>query len=274
MESGDRLRVDMALVSRGLAPSRAQAQALIRQGLVTLNGAPLSKASLRVGEQDRLEVTGQIHPYVSRGGLKLEKALSVFNVDPRGQVCMDIGASTGGFTDVLLQNGATRVYAIDVGTRQLDERLREDPRVISMEHTNARSLNAGMFPEQPRLAVMDVSFISIQLILPSAFAVLGEEGRMISLIKPQFEAGPEHLGKKGVVSDPKAHEDVLCRIVGFVRGLGWRVRALDYSPVTGSTGNLEFLGDFLPDAQCPADSPSREEIRAIVREAHRRLRAR
>lgn len=243
---GDRLRADAALVRRGLAASREKARALIEAGLVTLNGAALSKPAQKVADADALAVTGQAHPYVSRGGLKLEKALRAFGVDPAGQVCLDIGASTGGFTDVLLQNGAAKVYAIDVGAGQLDARLAVDPRVVSMEHTNARTLRRDMFDPPPSLAVMDVSFISIRLILPAAFQALGSGGRMISLVKPQFEAGRAGVGKRGIVSDPAVHARVLREIVDFAPTLGWRVRALDFSPISGGDGNIEFLADLVP----------------------------
>lgn len=271
METDNKIRADVALVARGLAASRERAQSLIGSNLVTLNGKPLTKSSVKVVEGDLLAVLGADHPYVSRGGLKLEKALKAFQVNPRDCVCMDIGASTGGFTDVLLQNGARRVYAIDVGTGQLDASLACDPRVISMEHTNARELRADMFSESPTLAVMDVSFISIRLILPAAFEVLGPRGRMLSLIKPQFEAGPKNLGKKGVVSDPRVHMDVLRQIVSFVPTLGWQVRGLEFSPIAGTSGNLEFLGDFVPDGQCNTLPPSPEQIRNLVLTAHRQL---
>ena len=260
-------RADVALTRRGLAPSRARAQALIAAGLVTLNGIAIAKPSTGVTEADCLQVCGADHPYVSRGGLKLEKALKRFQVDPAGMVAMDIGASTGGFTDVLLQNGARRVYAIDVGTGQLDPRLSADPRVASMEHVNARQLRPDMFPEKPVLAVMDVSFISIRLILPAAFAVLGEGGRMLSLIKPQFEAGRDCVGKHGIVRKPSVHEAVLKSIVEFAPTLGWQVRDLDFSPISGSDGNLEFLADFVPETCC-AHGPSSREIEALVRTAH------
>ena len=184
---------------------------------------------------------------------------------------MDIGASTGGFTDVLLQNGAKRVYAIDVGEGQLDTRLESDPRVVSMEHTNARELHASMFSESPTLAVMDVSFISIRLILPAAFQVLGNQGRLISLIKPQFEAGPKNIGKKGIVSDPKVHIEVLKQIVDFVPSLGWKVRKLDFSPISGTSGNIEFLGDFVADSTYQIISPTHDEIRALVLAAHKQV---
>ena len=271
METDGKIRADVALTARGLVASRERAQELINSGLVALNGVLLEKCSIRVSDSDELTVLGAVHPYVSRGGLKLARALESFGVDPAGCVCMDIGASTGGFTDVLLQNGAAKVYAIDVGTGQLDTRLKADPRVISMEHTNARELRADLFDEAPKLGVMDVSFISIELILPAAFEVLGNAGRMISLIKPQFEAGPKKLGKKGIVSDPRVHMEVLERIVRFAPTLGWRVRALDHSPIAGTAGNLEFLGDFVPAARCD-HSPSADEIRALVCAAHRRLR--
>ncbi len=265
------LRADVALVRRGLAPSRERAQRLIESGLATLNGKPLARSSARVSDDDRLDVLGSDLPYVGRGGFKLAHALAAFGADPSGQVCMDVGASTGGFTDVLLRAGAKLVYAIDVGSEQLAPSLRSDPRVVSMEHTNARALRADMFPQPPRFAAMDVSFISIRLILPSALAILGPEGRMIALIKPQFEAGPHRLGKKGVVSDPAVHADVLREMIAFAPSLGWRIRAIEPSPIAGGSGNLEFLADFVPDC---AGAPSIDEarIREVVRTAHRSLR--
>lgn len=263
----ERTRADAALAARGLAASREKARALIEAGLATVNGQAIVKPAQKVSESDMLEVLGQAHPYVGRGGLKLEKALKVFKVDPAGQVCMDIGASTGGFTDVLLQNGAARVYAIDVGFGQLDPLLASDPRVVSMERVNARALEPGMFPAPPTLGVMDVSFISVTLILPAAFSVLGDGGRLISLIKPQFEAGRAQVGKHGVVSKPAAHIDVLRRVVDFAPTLGWRVRGLDYSPIAGGSGNLEFLADFVTEARCDKFITP-DEIAALVKRAH------
>lgn len=263
----DKLRADVALYKRNLVSSREKAQALIAAGLVTLNGNVLSKPSVKVDESDELNVCGSEHPYVSRGGLKLEKALQSFGLDPSGMVCMDIGASTGGFTDVLLQNGASHVYAIDVGTGQLDAKLLADNRVTNMEHINARALSDDMFPVQPVLAVMDVSFISIKLILPSAFQVLGEGGRMISLIKPQFEAGRENIGKHGIVNKPSVHAQVLKDIIAFVPSLGWRVKALDFSPISGGDGNIEFLAEFVP-AACPSETPDEKYILDLVKRAH------
>lgn len=263
----DLLRADVALFRRGLAQSRERAQALIAAGFVLLNGQRLNKASAKISASDELIVCGTDVPYVSRGGLKLEKALNVFGVSVRGAAAMDIGASTGGFTDVLLQNGAAKVYAIDVGFGQLDPKLAGDARVISMEHTNARELSPDMFPEPPSLAVMDVSFISIKLILPAAFRVLGKQGRMISLIKPQFEVGRANIGKGGIVSSRTAHAETLSSIVDFVETLGWRVRALDYSPITGGDGNIEFLADIVPAASY---MPSIETavISSLVDQAH------
>ena len=269
----ERLRADAALVKRGLAASREKARALIDAGLATVIGAVIVKPAQKVSEGDALAVTGEAHPYVSRGGLKLAKALEAFGVSPEGCVCMDIGASTGGFTDVLLKNGARRVYAIDVGAGQLDPRLAADLRVTSLEHTNARALTGDRFDEPPTLAVMDVSFISIRLILPAALRVLGADGRMISLVKPQFEAGRADVGKGGIVTSAQAHARVLREIVDFAPTLGWRVRALEASPVAGGDGNLEFLADMVPQARCDA-LVTPEVIDALVRRAHQATRSR
>jgi len=267
MTNDESMRADAALAARGLAPSRERARALIESGLATVNGIPIDKPARRVTEADRLAVIGDTHPYVSRGGLKLEKALRAFDADVSGLVCLDVGASTGGFTDVLLRNGARHVYAVDVGTAQLHESLRSDPRVTSMEQINARSLARSMFPESPTLAVMDVSFISIRLILPALFEVLGETGRVISLIKPQFEAGRQRIGKNGIVSKPGIHRAVLKEIVDFAQALGWLVTELDFSPIAGGDGNLEFLADMLPENCCkaPVDEAIIDEV---VRKAH------
>lgn len=262
------MRADAALAARGLAASREKAQGLIAAGLATVNGEAIKKPAQKVRESDVLAVLGAEHPYVSRGGLKLEKALRVFGVDVTGATCLDIGASTGGFTDVLLKDGAEKVYAVDVGVGQLDAMLREDPRVISLEHVNARTLDAGMFPDRIGLAVMDVSFISVKLILPAAFSVLGGTGRMIALIKPQFEAGRQAVGKGGIVTKPATHRQVLRDIAAFVPTLGWRVRALDYSPITGGDGNIEFLADMAPEGIC-AESVTLERIDEVVDQAHR-----
>ncbi len=267
MTNTNAMRADAALAARGLAPSRERARALIEAGLATVNGATIDKPSRRVSEGDVLAVTGNIHPYVSRGGLKLEKALQVFDVDASGHVCVDVGASTGGFTDVLLRNGARHVYAVDVGTAQLHPSLRADPRVTCMEHVNARAMERAMFPEAPTLAVMDVSFISIRLILPALFELLGADGHVISLVKPQFEAGRQRVGKGGIVAKAATHRDILKEIVDFAPALGWRVAGLDFSPITGGDGNIEFLADILPEARCehPVDESA---IAQVVKRAH------
>ena len=267
MAESETMRADTALAARGLAPSRERARALIERGLATVNGLAIDKPARRVSADDRLAVIGDTHPYVSRGGLKLEKALRVFGVDVNGLTCVDVGASTGGFTDVLLRNGARHVYAVDVGTAQLHESLRGDPRVTVMEKVNARTLTGSMFPVAPALAVMDVSFISIRLILPALFELLGPEGRVISLVKPQFEAGRQRIGKGGIVARADVHRDVLKEIVDFMPGFGWRVNRLDYSPITGGDGNLEFLADIVSEARC--DAPVDEAaITNVVRMAH------
>ena len=268
----DKQRLDVALVQRGLAASRERGQTLIMSGVVFVNNQRADKASLVVAAADAVEVRGAAHPYVSRGGLKLEKAMSAFHVDPTDMVCMDIGASTGGFTDVLLRAGARRVYAIDVGYGQLDWKLRSDPRVTVMERTNARTLTPGLFDDTPTLCVMDVSFISIKLILPVAAQVMGGAGRFVTLVKPQFEAGRHRVGKKGVVRDPAVHVEVLEDILGFVASMGWQVWGADFSPVTGPEGNIEFLFDLAPGAEGEG-LVTAEDLRGIVSLAHETLRA-
>ena len=271
MSEESRIRADIALCERGLAASRERSQALIAAGLAYANGTQIKKPSLKVGESDLLEVRGEWCPYVSRGGLKLEKALKAFSVDAGGIVAIDIGASTGGFTDVLLQNGARRVYAVDVGTDQLAPSIAADPRVVKMEQTNARTLTRDQFPDPPQLGVMDVSFISITKLLPVLRNILGDHGRLISLVKPQFEAGREALGKKGVITSAAIHEQVLRSIAAFAPECGWRVRAFDFSPISGTQGNLEFLADFVPDDGRQI-SPDPLEIRELVKRAHESIR--
>ena len=271
MAEMEKLRADVALCARGLAPSRERARALIEAGLVYAGGAQVKKAAQQLSAEDALEVRGEVCPYVSRGGFKLEKALRSFAVDVRGTVCIDVGASTGGFTDVLLQSGAAKVSAVDVGTAQLDPKIEADARVVKMEQTNARTLVRELFAPPPTLGVMDVSFISILKILPALRQVLGDSGRLISLIKPQFEAGRELLGKKGVVSKPAVHERVLRDVIARAPECGWRVRALDFSPIKGGDGNLEFLADFIPD-DGRQSSPDAQQIRDLVRRAHESLR--
>ena len=260
-------RLDVALVSRGLAESREKAQAMIISGTVFLNGQRADKPGAAFEPDAAIEVHGSLCPYVSRGGLKLEKALQVFPIDVTGITAMDIGASTGGFTDVLLQNGAAHVYSIDVGYGQLDWKLRNDPRVTVMERTNARAMTREQFPDVPSLAVMDVSFISIRLILPAAIGVMGNEGRFLTLVKPQFEAGRDRVGKKGVVREAETHRDVLREIMAFVESIGWVVQGMDFSPIRGPEGNIEFLYDLVKKGRERAVC-SEEDILRTVAAAH------
>ncbi|MDO5378009.1 MAG: TlyA family RNA methyltransferase [Clostridia bacterium] len=267
----DRKRADVALVERGLAASREKAQALVMSGVVYIGETKVIKPSASVLETDELIVRKSGTGYVSRGALKLLRGLEAFSVDPTGVVAMDLGASTGGFTDVLLQHGAKHVYAIDVGYGQLDWKLRNDPRVTVMERTNARYLTAKDLPLRPTLSVMDVSFISITKVLPAAAAIMGEEGAFISLIKPQFEAGRERVGKKGVVRDAQVHKDVLAEMLRFIQeDLGWRVQGLSFSPIKGPEGNIEFLAYILPESRA-THHVTPEEAEQVVKDAHKTL---
>ncbi|HPY94600.1 MAG TPA: TlyA family RNA methyltransferase [Clostridia bacterium] len=261
-------RADSALVARGLAPSREKAQALILAGRVYVDEVRVDKPSQPVQETDNLLLRGEEREWASRGAYKLEKALEVFRVDVTGLVALDVGAAAGGFTDVLLRAGARHVYAIDVGYGQLDWRIRQDERVTVMERTNARALTPDNFALKPALAVMDVSFISIRLILPALFGILGETGRVVSLVKPQFEAGRGLVGKHGVVREAGTHAQVLRGIRDFLMDTGWRLQGLDYSPITGPKGNIEFLADIRPGQQEPLGD---DFIAGLVEAAHRNL---
>jgi 23S rRNA (cytidine1920-2'-O)/16S rRNA (cytidine1409-2'-O)-methyltransferase len=234
-----RQRVDRLLVERGLFDSRAKAQAAIAAGLVTANNATVRKASEEIAVDARLSAA-PVHPYVSRGGLKLTAALDGFNFDPRGRVCLDVGASTGGFTQVLLESGARRIYAVDVGRGQLHESLRARPEVVSLEQTDIRNLSPARLPESPDLVTVDVSFISLKLVLPPALALAKTPAQLVALIKPQFEAGRAQL-KKGIVREPAVHAAVCDNISAFVASLGWRVLGTTPSPIEGGDGNAEFL---------------------------------
>ena len=236
-------RLDVLLTERGLAPSREKAKALIMAGIVYVNNQKEDKAGTSFPEDAVVEVRGQGLRYVSRGGLKLEKAMKAFPIDLTGRYCMDIGASTGGFTDCMLQNGAAGVYAIDVGYGQLDWKLREDPRVVCMEKTNFRYVTPGdLDPDRmPDFASVDVSFISLSKILPPAHAILPAGGEMVCLIKPQFEAGREKVGKKGVVRDPQVHVEVIENVLQIAQDAGFEVLGLSWSPIRGPEGNIEYL---------------------------------
>jgi 23S rRNA (cytidine1920-2'-O)/16S rRNA (cytidine1409-2'-O)-methyltransferase len=237
-----KLRADQALVERGLVESRSRAQALIMAGKVFSNTKRVDKPGQPVPEDMPLEVKGQEHPWVSRGGMKLSHALEFFNLSPEGRVAVDVGASTGGFTDVLLHGGATKVYAVDVGHGQLAWKLRSDPRVVVLEKTNARRLDATQVPEAPGIVVCDASFIGLATVLPAALALAAPDAWAVALIKPQFEAGPDKVGKGGVVRDPEVHEAVCAAVRSWWSALpGWEVLGIEPSPILGPEGNREFL---------------------------------
>ena len=234
-----RLRIDRLLVERGLFDSRAKAQAAIEAGLVTANEVPVRKASEEVAADAALNAT-PAHPYVSRGGVKLAAALDHFGIDPRGRVCLDVGSSTGGFTEVLLARGAKCVYAVDVGRGQLHESLRARPDVVSFEETDIRAVSPARLRETPDLVTVDVSFISLKLVLPAALKLAAQRTQLIALIKPQFEAGPAQV-KKGIVRDTSVHAAVCADVAAFVTALGWRMLGVIPSPIAGGDGNAEFL---------------------------------
>jgi 23S rRNA (cytidine1920-2'-O)/16S rRNA (cytidine1409-2'-O)-methyltransferase len=234
-----RERADIVLVARGLFESRAKAQEAIAAGLVKVEGLTLRKASDLVAPRARIEA-GAPYPFVSRGGVKLEHGLETISFDPKGKICLDIGASTGGFTDVLLRRGAQKVYSVDVGHGQLHKSLIGRPEIVAMEGTDARSLTVSMFSEPPQLIVCDVSFISLKLVLPHVLPLAGECASLVALIKPQFEAGPGEL-KKGIMRDEARRQEICGDIAQFVERLGWRVVGLVASPIAGGDGNREFL---------------------------------
>lgn len=238
----DKTRLDVALVERGLAETRATAQRLVMAGLVFSGEKRLDKAGQGVGAETALEVRGQPHPFVSRGGLKLEQALKVFGIPVTGRVALDVGSSTGGFTDCLLQNGAAKVYAVDVGTNQLAWKLRQDPRVVSMEKTNIRDVTRAEIPEPVELIVCDASFIGLRTALPAALALAAPGAHLAALIKPQFEVGKGRVGKGGIVREPELHKEVCETIAAWLAEQpGWTVLGVTDSPITGAEGNKEFL---------------------------------
>lgn len=234
-------RLDVLLVEQGLLDSRQKAQAHIMAGLVFVNGQRVDKPGTAVANDAQIEVRGRALPYVSRGGLKLEKAMKCFPLTPNGKICMDIGASTGGFTDCMLQNGAVKVYAVDVGYGQLAWSLRTDERVVNMERTNIRNVKPEDLAEQIEFFSVDVSFISLHHIFPVAQAITTPDAMGVCLVKPQFEAGREKVGKNGVVRDPATHREVLHNAMGYAAANGFAVRGLDFSPVKGPEGNIEYL---------------------------------
>ncbi|MGM9602334.1 MAG: TlyA family RNA methyltransferase [Faecousia sp.] len=262
-------RLDVLLVEQGYAENRTKAQAIIMSGNVYVNGQKADKPGISYEETAQLEVRGAACPYVSRGGLKLEKALRDFGVKPEGFVCSDSGASTGGFTDCLLQQGAAKVFAIDVGYGQLDWKIRSDPRVVVMERTNIRYVTPEDLGEMLDLSVVDVSFISLKIVLPAIKALLKPgRGQVLCLIKPQFEAGREKVGKKGVVREPATHKEVLDNFVQLAKELEFTILGLTFSPVKGPEGNIEFLG-HLTLADADGIQP---DTAAVVAAAHEALR--
>lgn len=240
-EKVEKERLDVLLVQQGLANSRELAKAYIMAGNVYVDGQKEDKAGTKVAVTAKLEVKGNQMKYVSRGGYKLEKAMDVFGIRLDGKICLDIGASTGGFTDCMLQNGASKVYAIDVGYGQFAWKLRNDERVVCLEKTNVRYVTHEQVPDEGDFASIDVSFISLTKVLPAVLGVLGEKGQMVCLIKPQFEAGREKVGKKGVVRDSSVHREVIEMIVEYVRTQSLGILGLDFSPIKGPEGNIEYL---------------------------------
>ena len=262
-------RLDVVLVEQGQAQSRERAKAMIMAGIVYVNDQKADKAGITVKEDDRIEVRGNTLRYVSRGGLKLEKAMASFGLELEGKTCCDFGASTGGFTDCMLQNGAVKVYAVDVGYGELAWSLRNDPRVINMERTNIRYLTDEQIPEPIDFISVDVSFISLTLILPVVYHFLREGGSCACLVKPQFEAGREKVGKNGIIKDPAVHLEVLQKIYRFALELGFSVRGLDFSPIKGAKGNIEYLMYLCKDSE--PSTVSEEDLSAIVGSSHEDL---
>ncbi len=234
-------RLDVLVFEKGLAPSREKAKAMIMEGLIFVDGNREDKVGAQIDEAALIEVHGEVMPYVSRGGLKLEKAMKEFNIDLSDMVCMDIGASTGGFTDCMLQNHAAKVFSVDVGYGQFAWKLRQDERVVCMEKTNIRYVTPEQIGELLDFASCDVSFISLTKVLPTAIELLKEDGTMVCLIKPQFEAGKEKVGKKGVVRDPQVHREVIESVLLFAQSIGFGVLGLSFSPIKGPEGNIEYL---------------------------------
>lgn len=260
-------RLDILLVKRGLAESREKAKAVIMSGIVYVDGQKEDKAGQTFADTANIEVRGNTLKYVSRGGLKLEKAMECFDVSVKDKVCMDIGASSGGFTDCMLQNGAKKVYAVDVGHGQLAWKLRNDTRVVVMEKTNIRYVKPEDIGESIDFASIDVSFISLSKVLPAAYNLLGERGEIVALIKPQFEAGREKVGKKGVVREKSTHIEVIQNCFAYAKENGFFVRELEFSPVKGPEGNIEYLYHLVKSGDVDSDI----DIEAVVNTAHEKL---
>ncbi len=266
----DKNRLDAELFARGLVPSRERGRALIMAGAVYVGGQKALKAGQTVRPDDPIEVRENDNPFVSRGGLKLQKAMRTFPITLEDKICMDVGASTGGFTDCMLQSGARKVYAIDVGYGQLAWKLRTDPRVANLERTNFRYCTREQVPDEADFASVDVSFISLRIILPVLYTLLRDGGEAVCLIKPQFEAGRENVGKKGVVRDPGVHADVVRAVTRLASETGFSVRGLTFSPIRGPEGNIEYLMYLCKAADGAAVTD--DEIDALVRQSHETLK--
>ena len=262
-------RLDVLLVQKGLAPSREKAKTMIMEGNVFVDNQREDKAGTFFDPSVNIEIHGNTLRYVSRGGLKLEKAMAQFGITLDDKVCMDIGASTGGFTDCMLQNGAKKVYAVDVGYGQFAWKLRQDPRVVCMEKTNIRYVTQEDIEDKINFASVDVSFISLTKVLGPAKELLKDGGQMVCLIKPQFEAGKDKVGKKGVVRDPAVHKEVIERVILFAKSIGFGILHLDYSPIKGPEGNIEYLVHIVKDAE--AESQEVIDVEAVVAAAHGEL---
>ncbi len=260
-------RLDVLLVKYGIVESREKAKAYIMAGEVFVDGQREDKAGSMFPETAHVELRGTPMKYVSRGGFKLEKMVERNSIDLTGRVCMDVGSSTGGFTDCMLQNGAEKVYAIDVGTNQLVWKLRTDPRVISMEKTNIRNVTPDMIADKADFVSIDVAFISLTKVLPPVKELISEDARLVCLIKPQFEAGREKVGKGGIVREPETHLEVLQQIVGFALSMGFKLLDLTFSPIKGTEGNIEYLM-YLQNGFTPEEIPSDDVLKALVKEAH------
>lgn len=263
-------RLDIKLVQLGLVSGRDKAKAIIMAGIVYVNGQKADKAGTEVLDEDKIELRGETLRYVSRGGLKLEKAFESFPIQVQNAICMDIGASTGGFTDCMLQNGAKKVYAIDVGYGQLAWKLRMDERVVNLERINFRHVTKEQVTDPVNFASVDVSFISLTLILPAAYPLLSDDGEMICLIKPQFEAGKGFVGKKGVVKDSQIHQDTIVKVIDFAVETGFSVLGLTFSPVKGPEGNIEYLV-YLKKELSPRLEIDPEMISSVVEASHMQL---
>jgi len=265
-------RVDVLAYKQGLFDTREQAKRGVMAGLVVavINGERFDKPGEKINEATELKLKGEKLKYVSRGGLKLEKALNQFGLSVEGKIAIDIGASTGGFTDVMLQNGASQVFSVDVGTNQLAWKLRNDPRVVSMEQFNFRYAEPDDFEVTPSFASIDVSFISLDLILPALHRILAENGQVVALVKPQFEAGREQIGKNGIIKDPKIHLAVLEKVAAFAGTHGFEVMGVYYSPIQGGHGNIEFL--MYLEKKEEKTKPSTEQLEAVVELAHKEFK--